>query len=349
MRTHYFLYLFLTILITTLLSCKHLKKQIDLSGLDDMEKSILPEASPCSKSEAFDIFNRKDYTRFPNKTDIKLKTENATRWKFKSINGQKIQSLRLSTPSAYFNDTLFYYFYKTEDWDGKKAILWVPGYGVSDFAFHFIKKIFYEELKQGYAILVYDLPYHLDRLKQGRKVGEGMITGNILANLNTLHFMSEELNIGYNYLQNIGAKKIGAWAGSIGASALSLLATDRKFDHICLMIPVLDWNTLIFNPAFKEVRQKLIDSSCNELKLREAYSLVSPASYQMNISPDRVLIQYAKYDQLTPSGVVVDYAKKRNIYNIIGYKESHATILLSSSVYKDYAVFLRTMSSESDK
>jgi len=349
MKTNYFLYLFLTIILTTLLSCKHFKKQVDLSGLDDIKKSILSEVAPCSESEVLEIFNRKDYTSFLNKTDIKLKTENGTRWTFKTIKGQKIQSYRLSTPSEYFNDTLFFYFYKTEDWDGKKAILWVPGYGVSDFAFHFIKKIFYEELKQGYAILVYDLPYHLDRLKKGKKVGEGLITGNILTNINTLHFMSEELNIGYNYLQNIGVKKIGAWAGSIGASALSILATKRKFDHICLVIPILDWNTLISKPTFKEVRQKLIDSSCNELMLRKAYSLVSPASYQMNISPDRILIQYAEYDQLSPFKIVVDYAKKRNIYNIIGYKESHATILLSSSVYKDYAVFLKTMSSGGNK
>jgi len=349
MKINYFLYLFITIIISALSSCVYIKKQLDLSGVDDIEKSILSEVSPCTGIEASDIFNRKDYTTFTNKTNIILKTENGTRWKFKSIDGKKIQTFRLSTPSEYFNDTIFYYFYKTEAWDGKKAILWVPGYGVRDFAFHFIKKIFYEELKQGYAILVYDLPYHLDRIKKGEKAGEGLITGNVLANINTLHFMSEELNIGYNYLQKIGVKKIAAWAGSIGASALSILATERKFDHICLMIPVLDWNTLIFNPAFKEVRQKLIDSSCNELMLRKAYSLVSPASYQMNIPPDRVLIQYAEYDQLTPSKIVMDYAKKRNICNIIGYKESHATILLSSSVYKDYAVFLKTMSSGGDK
>ncbi len=347
MRIRYYLFALSIIILGIFSGCALMGKRLDMSGLKDMNESVLLEVEACSESEVVTIFSQKNYfTSFSKEIDNDFKIRNETRWGLKPVNGKRIQSFHLAQKSKYFNDNTTFYFYKTEDWDGEKAILWAPGFGVSDFAFHFIKKIFYEELKQGYALLVYIPPYHLDRLKEGKKTGQGMITGNVLVNLNTLHALSEELNVGYRYLQDIGVKKIGAWAGSIGASALSILSITHEFDHICLMIPILDWNTLIFNPIFKEVRGKLTNSFCNENMLREAYSLVSPKSYQMNISPERVLIQYAEYDQLTPSETTIDYANKRNIHNVTKYPESHATILLNSAVYKDYAVFLDNMHSK---
>ncbi len=107
------------------------------------------------------------------------------------------------------------------------------------------------------------------------------------------------------------------------------------------MIPVLNWNTIIFGPVFKEVRQKLISRYCSEDILRKAFRLISPVEYDLNIPAERVLIQYVRYDQLTPSGTVAEYAEKRGIDNVHGYPESHATIFLNSSVYKDYAEFLK--------
>ncbi|MBN2440031.1 MAG: hypothetical protein JXJ04_01755, partial [Spirochaetales bacterium] len=107
-------------------------------------------------------------------------------------------------------------------------------------------------------------------------------------------------------------------------------------------------NTVIFNPAFTEVRKKLTNTYCDERTLREAYGLSSPVSYNMNVPPERIMILCAEYDQLTPPEIIVNYAKKRDINNIITYPESHTTILLNQSVYKDYAVFLHEMSSENN-
>ncbi len=328
--------------IIMLSGCAYFSKKIDISSLNSINNSISKDVKPCSQAEVSAIFSQRDgYTNFSKMKDKPLYPEPGVRWKLKPIDGKSIVSLRLSAQSEYFNDKIFYYFFKTKDWDGEKAILWVPGFGVNDFAFRFIRKFFYEELKRGYAVLVYVLPYHLDRLKEGKKEGEGLITGNILTNINTLHALSSELNVGYQFLRSKGVVKIGAWAGSIGASALTILATDREFDHIALMIPILDWNTMIFHPVFNNIRNNLRSSFCNDDTIRDAYSLVSPISYPLNITPDRVLIQYAFFDQLTPAEKVRTYAEKRNIKRVIGYRKSHASILLDSSVYKDYVKFLQ--------
>ncbi len=322
--------------------CAYFSKKIDISSLNSINNSISKEVKPCSQAEVSAIFSRKDdYTKFSKIEEKPLTPEPGVRWELKPIDGKSIVASRLSAQSEYFNDKIFYYFFTTKDWDGKKAILWVPGFGVSDFAFRFIRKFFYEELKRGYAVLVYVLPYHLDRRKEGKKEGEGLITGNVLTNINTLHALSSELNVGYQFLRSKGVVTIGAWAGSIGASALTILAADREFDHIALMIPILDWNTIIFHPVFHNIRNDLRSPFCNDDTIRNAYSLVSPTSYPLNINPDRVLIQYAFFDQLTPAEKVRTYAERRNIKRVIGYRKSHASILLDSSVYEDYAKFLQ--------
>ena len=222
--------------------------------------------------------------------------------------------------------------------------MWVPGFGVNDFAFRFIKKFMREEFEQGYAVLFYNLPFHLDRMPEGSEKGEGLITGNVVKNLDNLHALSQELHMGCCFLESIGVERIGAWSASIGSSAVGVLAATREFDHMSMMIPIVDWNTLIFGPFLQDVREEIMGAYCSEGRLRRAYRLVSPVAYELKTPPERVFLQYAEYDQLTPAAAVEEYAKKRELGNITGYSESHATILLNSSVYRDYGRFLYELS-----
>jgi hypothetical protein len=339
--------LFILVLSLIFLSCSTIKKQVDIHGIKDMEKQILMETEPCSKEDVQAIFTGKDsYTTFSPCEPSDYSVDGQPRWIIDSAGGKKIRSSLIKIPSPHFGDTALFYFYTPEDWDGKRAVIWVPGFGVNDFAFNFTKKFMHEELQQGYAVLFYNLPYHLDRIPEGKEAKEGLITGNVVKNLENLHALSEELNKGYCYLESIGVERIGAWSASIGSSAIGILAASREFDHISMMIPIVDWNTLIFNSLFEDVREEIMGTNCSEQTLRKAYTLVSPAAYELKTPPERVLIQYAEYDQLTPASIVEGYAEKREIPNINSYRESHATILLNRSMYKDYARFLEKMKKE---
>ena len=346
MSSKYVLIFTLVILVPSLIffSCSTIKKWVDIHSIREMEKQILMETETCSKEEVTAIFAQKGrYTTFSSCGGLDYFIEGQPRWTIDSTGGKKILSSLLTIPSKQFGSPALFYWYRPEDWDGKKAVIWVPGLGVSDFAFNFTKKFMHEELQQGYAVLFYNLPYHLDRIPEGKEAKEGLITGNVVKNLENLHALSEELNKGYCYLESIGVERIGAWSASIGSSALGLLAASREFDHISMMIPIIDWNTLIFSSLLKDVREKIMGEYCSEKELRKAYTLVSPAAYELKTPPERVLIQYAKYDQLTPASIVEAYAEEREIPNINIYRESHATILLNKSMYSDYARFLEKM------
>ncbi len=272
-----------------------------------------------------------------------LLTNGKPRWKLRIPGGRTAASVRLSTDSPAFGDRLVFDFYRPENWDGAGAILWVPGFGVSDFAFGFIRRFMEEELRQGYAVLFYNLPFHLDRVQPGRKEGQGLVTGNLVSNVRILRALTSELETGAAYLQNAGVSRIGVWSGSVGAAAAGVLSADRDFDHICMMIPVVDWNTLIFHPVFNEVRHRLTNSLCGETTLRKAYDLVSPATHRPRTPPERILILSAEYDRLTPPDRIAEYAAARGITNVRVYPESHASILLNDGVYRDYALFLSNM------
>ena len=346
MRNRYFLYgiLLFGFLTVTLFSCKTVKKQLDIHGIEDMKEQILLETETCSREDVQAIFSEKDsYTTFSPCEPSDYIVDGQPRWIIDSAGGKKIRSSLIKIPSPHFSDTALFYFYTPEAWDGKKAILWVPGFGVNDFAFRFIKKFMREEFEQGYAVLFYNLPFHLDRMPEGSEKGEGLITGNVVKNLDNLHALSQELHMGCFFLESIGVERIGAWSASIGSSAVGVLAATREFDHMSMMIPIVDWNTLIFGPFLQDVREEIMGVYCSEERLRRAYRLVSPVAYELKTPPERVFLQYAEYDQLTPAAAVEEYAKKRELGNITGYSESHATILLNSSVYRDYARFLEDM------
>jgi hypothetical protein len=70
---------------------------------------------------------------------------------------------------------------------------------------------------------------------------------------------------------------------------------------------------------------------------------VSPFNYPLTIASEKVLILYAEYDQLTPSDLIRVYARKNKIKNILGYRRSHSTILLTSDMYRDYGRFLDSL------
>lgn len=321
------------------------KKDADISGLNDMANTLLLDAKTCTESDLADLpADNSSLIAFSDTPETVLTIGDKPRWSFARIDGKEIEASTLVSSDGFFTgDKTMFYFFRPTDWDGKKAILWSPGFGVSDFAFCFIKQFLIDEMRQGYAVLFYVLPYHLDRIEPGKKEGQGLMRADVRSNLRIFHSIAAELNEGYLYLKTIGVEEIGGWGGSIGASALIILSTIREFDHLAMMIPILDWNTLIFHPAFAKVLEKITGAACNMETLSNAYLLISPVSYISKTPPERTLILFAEDDQLTPAETVTHYARSRGIAAIYGYPESHASILLNEKVYRDYAAFLGRM------
>jgi hypothetical protein len=115
-----------------------------------------------------------------------------------------------------------------------------------------------------------------------------------------------------------GVTKIGGWGGSIGATMLLLTEQMEEFDHLNMMIPVIDFDTVIFKNIYMlDAVAQFERAGFSESLLEQAYGVVNPVKYQLRIDPDRVQIMYSKYDKLTPENAMVEFAQKNNIKKII--------------------------------
>lgn len=334
------------LLIVFLGTCTPLKIKLDNSGIEDISESILKDFQSGSSEDLENYLKKKDivYTTdtFPLDTiQIKLRT----RWLIKS---EGVIQERFTFPSALKRsdgsfDTAVFYLYRKGHLKNQKVILWIPGFGVSDFAFYFIRKFFYQELEAGYSVLFYNIPYHMERIEQGKQSGEGLFTGNIRSNLELIRIALREIKTMVVYLQQEGISSLSGWGGSIGASLLWLSSATVKYDHMTLMIPIVDWKTIIFNPGLSDVIRLTNQSGFSNDLIRRAYNRINPYAYPSRTKEERIQILYAKYDQLTPKSRILDFVHKNRISNVHVYEESHASILINSQVYRDNFDFLKSL------
>lgn len=339
--------MFLIILfIATFLSCASIQKKIDILSLSGVAKDIQKDfrpGNPESLQKLVRDFSLEGETRPLFLGNIKV--EPLDRWEIDHPFGNDLIMEKISFPSLITHekgpDKAVFYIYRSREWKGKDVILWVPGMAVSDFAFHFIKHFFYEELKRDYNIVFYIPPFHLERIEEGKNNGEGLFTADVERNVQIFLNTVRELRTISEYLKGKGVQKIGGWGGSIGATMLLLTSQIIDLDHLCVMIPILDWETVLLNRKYMGgVVSRLKENGFDEDLLKEAYGLINPIKYNLNVDPERMHIMYAEYDQLTPPDVIIEYAKNNGISKVVSYKRSHATILLTRKLYKDCGQFL---------
>jgi len=290
--------------------------------------------------DSFDI-EKDTEPLFLNKIRIRKRKE----WSLKTKIKADLIEEHITFPSLLSKnipgDSARFYSYRISDFKGSKTILWIPGFGVSDKAFYFIKNIFIEELKHGYNVLVYIPPYHLERKLPGKNDGYGFFSANLQNNLIINFEQLREIRTINRFLKTQGINELSGWGGSMGASILLLSSKFTNYKHISIMIPVIDWRESIFNNNhFKSLIDRLSDSGFDSFTINNALRKMSPVSYNLPIDPGNTFVQYAKYDQLNSEHIIKKFARRKKITNVKSYNTSHATILLSRELYKDYAAFL---------
>jgi hypothetical protein len=341
----------LVILAFSFCSCSYVQKRVDISGLHDLASEITTDFNPGSPQDlqayVCSVSLEKD-TEPIFQQSMQVSTLMPAKWQIKHPSGDHLIMEKITFPSMIQHknrtDTAVFYVYRTGKLKQKKVMLWIPGAGVSDFAFGFIKKFFFEELSRHYNIVFYVPPYHLERTEAGKDNGAGLFTSDNEKNISVLLNSVRELRTMIHYLKSKGVTRMGGWGGSIGATMLLLTAQVEEFDHVSLMIPVIDLETVFFkNDYMSDVVRRFEKAGFNPALLAQAYAVVNPVMYSLKMNPDRVQIMYAEYDQLTQESETIAFAQVNKISNIIAYPRSHATILLISKIYKDHGLFLDSL------
>lgn len=325
-----------TIFVIIIRNSSTVKILVDNSGLKDISEMVLKNSNSDTKVELENYIST--FNILPKKCERKINITPLKKWRLENKN--LIQE-QLEFSSCDNKDKAIFYLYRKGELKNQKVILWIPGFGVSNKAFYFIKKFFEAELSKNYAILFYNIPFHLNRIPKGKKMGEGLFNLKITDNFKVIKNSISEINTIVNYLKSKEIKSISGWGGSIGGNILLLSSINIKYEHLALMIPIIDWNTVIFNKHLKEIINKLNKNGLDNDLIKKAYKKLSPINYKTLTNPKNIFLMYSKYDQLTPKKDMLNFAKQYNITNIKSYDESHATILLESDVYKDYSKFLK--------
>jgi hypothetical protein len=322
--------------------CISILKSVDDSSLRDINKDLLADTDTGSPESLTAFLSTFDPFGVPVPDQKLILREPLGRWDLGGESRRDLKQERLSFPSPLGDRVVFYLYYEGE-LAGKKAVLWVPGYGVSDFAFNFIKKLFLAELDRGYAILFYTLPYHVER-KTANGEGSGKIfSADAAKTLGTFAAVVAELRVGTGFLRSEGVESISGWGGSVGAVFLWMLSGREEFDHLALMIPVVDWDTFLFNPLLSPAVDRLTSLGFSRDLLSRGYSSFSPAGVPTLTNPDRIQVLYARHDRLTPEETTLDFARQNGIIRVAGFEESHASILLNRRMYREYEAFLEEM------
>jgi hypothetical protein len=329
--------------------CGYIQESIDIAGLKGMAGDILKNFNPGSPQNLKDFIREFSLERDTQPLFLnKIKVSSLNRWKVDHPLGYELIMEKITFPSLIEhkmgNDTAVFYSYRAAPLRGRRVILWVPGMGVSDLAFRFIKRFFYQELKRDYDILFYVPPYHMERTEDGRDNGDGFFTADTERNIKVILNMVRELRTISHYLEDRGVKSIGGWGGSIGASTILLMAQMVDLDHLCIMIPIVNWETVTLeNTYMKKVVSRYEREGFSVETLMKAYGLINPVNYRISVKPERVHIMYAEYDQLSPESAILNFARKNKITRIVSYKRSHATILLSDKLYEHCGMFLDSL------
>lgn len=335
----------LILLLASLASCTFMKITLDQWGIEDIAESILQDFNTDEPQELKNYLQ--DFTLRREKdldTSAEIQVGSLQTWQ---LEGDLIQE-RITFPSPIKKsdgsfDTAVFYLYRKGSLKSGRVIVWIPGFGVSDLAFRFIKTFFYNELEAGYSVLFYNIPYHLERIEEGRKMGEGLFTADNRRNLETVRQMLYEVRVAVKYLEDQGVSSLSGWGGSIGAALLWLSSGSITYRHMTLMIPIVDWNSIIFHPRMAEVITKMKDAGLSEELIRKAYTRINPMHYPTKTDPERIQILCAEHDQLTPESKIHDFAQKWNIGNVHCYDQSHSSILISGQIYEDNMRFLKQL------
>jgi len=326
----------LAVILTTL-GCASMQKWLDRSGLEDyaaeFETKPIVADHPTSPKSLEDL----DARTSPAQVEIKVGgippfevdgAEFSEAWRFASA---------ISDNPAVATATSFVFRH------GKigehPVVLWLPGNRFGPLAYplvgHFYDKIY----DAGYDLLVWVPPFHVNRVDA---LDSGILGVNTSQNIHVLLESVREIRTVMAELRRNGVKRIGGWGGSMGAAILWLVSAVEPMDHMSLMIPVLDWRTITLDPPeMAGLTRKIEASGITRQELSEAYRWISPISYPTKTKPDRIQIQLGEYDQLNPEEFVRQFAQDRGIDDVTGYDRSHATILLTPSLYEDYRLFLK--------
>jgi hypothetical protein len=293
--------------------CRSLQVAVDQGGLADNAAAIVadpatPDPAALQAFLAADDLARDSAPRVGD-ADITV-TPGRTTWSLGEVTNVIEETLRFPStarPPGHPSSTAVAWSWRKGAWGERPVVLWLPGARVSEDAFVLLQHFFRAALAADFDVVAWVPPHHMVRQVEAQT-------------------------------------DIGLWGGSLGGSVAWLTAAVEPVDHLALMIPIVDWRTMVLQPAeMAGVGQRLTALGFSSTLQAQALLAGSPVSYRVPLPSQRLHLRYARFDQLTPEETTLAIARQAGIDDVAGFERSHASILLTPAVVSDYEAFLRRM------
>ncbi len=332
-----------------------LHRNIDRRGLEKLAASMarrFDPGSPAALEAYLDAFDPAEKTRPPETVSIEREPLENPLIDLRGLPGLTSERISFTgmvpVPEGHPAATARFHHYRHTGTPASApekgpTVVFLPGLGVSESAFSFIGRLMLDILRSGRDLLLYIPPFHLERSAGTAGEELHLFDADLTLTLDFFFGMVREIRTAMTSLQSSAGPDpaFGGWGGSMGAALLLELARHEEIASAALMIPVVDWATIITGEICGAVCLPQLEAAGFGRELVErALKVMSPYGYGLPIDPERIMIQAAELDQLTPPQRIRKFAEAQDIENLRYYRKGHASILLDRTIYRDYRAFL---------
>ena len=304
-----------------------LKEQIDRWAIRAAANSLpkLP-ADPAQRFQVETALARRDLF-VPPETTPQIQLNPDFSFQFRSS---------VQTPFAPNNTVHGRIFPTMGDWRNKPGTVLVHGWNAEQHYLNVLPRVARSLARSGLNGVLLELPYHLHRRPARGEQITDFISENIPRMLEATTQAVADLNAILRWLKSEGSPSTALWGFSLGAWLAGLhLCASAAQDAAVLVTPVSNLEQAIRDLEFCHPIRTALSAAPVDL-----HRLNLPAQ-DPRISPDRILLLEARYDQFVPAGSYSELARAWHIEKWLQVPQSHISILASRSAMRQCIGWLR--------
>lgn len=252
----------------------------------------------------------------------------------------KVVVLKSPLWSAYpENRTLPLHHYPSEDERG--IILLVHGLFEDNRAMYGF--LIGELNRLGYTVYMTTLPFHHERTsEEARFSGEFFFSADLARTKEAFIQAVLEVRSAAEWIRQIHAVPSYIAGFSMGGTvALGAAAASDLFDGVCIINPAAMLSEVLWtSPLCTTIKEDLMDAGWGQTEVDFVVSTFDPyVMPHLRTSPDKILMIYALFDQITSTSQYEALIERKKLCNILKYKAGHLNTLRVPRFASDLAYF----------
>jgi pimeloyl-ACP methyl ester carboxylesterase len=228
------------------------------------------------------------------------------------------------------------YVYRRGELGERPVVLWSPGQSTSDTSFGALVPYLRRILSRDVDVVFFVPPYHLERTPAGYASGDAFLATDFPDHIQAFAQALSDMRGLVAWLRAQGVSQIGAMGSSMGSWILLRLATwDDSFAFLSVIVPVVRWELLMFQPEMAPIRERLLANGLSAEEAIRAYRALDPTPMRPKVPRGRISVYYGRYDRIAPAPAILQWAERWGIRRVRGFDRGHALMFFSPTLFRE--------------